>query len=90
MNEKTEHQPSSTLNLDQRRMEQDARRATRSQEKAIAETHNMIVGMIKPFVAFQTAMLKNWSDSLDLVARNYESQVQTISEAAEEQRQRVG
>ena len=51
----------------------DARRIARDQESRIAASTLVGLNAAKPFIQFQTSMLRLWADNFELVARNYEN-----------------
>ena len=51
----------------------DARRVARDQESRIVASTLVGLNAAKPFIQFQTSMLRLWADNFELVARNYEN-----------------
>jgi hypothetical protein len=66
----------------------DARRIARDQENRIAASAAVGINAAKPFVEFQTSMLRLWANNLELVARNYEKGLEAFSTAIEQQQTR--
>ncbi len=63
----------------------DTRRIAREQEGRIAATASIGLSAAKPFIQFQTSMLRLWADNFELVARNYEKGLDAFSTAIEQQ-----
>ncbi len=63
----------------------DTRRIAREQEGRIAATASIGLSAVKPFIQFQTSMLRLWADNFELVARNYEKGLDAFSTAIEQQ-----
>jgi hypothetical protein len=49
------------------------KRIARDQESRIAASTLVGLNAAKPFIQFQTSMLRLWADNFELVARNYEN-----------------
>jgi hypothetical protein len=64
----------------------DARRIAREQESRIATSAAIGLNAAKPFVQFQTSMLRIWAENLELAARNYETGLDALGMTIEEQR----
>jgi hypothetical protein len=67
----------------------DTRRIARDQESRIATTASIGLNAAKPFVEFQTSMLRLWADNFELVARNYEKGLEALSTAIEQQQSQM-
>jgi hypothetical protein len=63
----------------------DVRRIARDQESRIAATASMGLNAAKPFVQFQTSILRLWADNFELAARNYEKGLEAFSTVIEQQ-----
>jgi hypothetical protein len=63
----------------------DMRRIARDQESRIAATASMGLNAAKPFVQFQTSILRLWADNFELAARNYEKGLEAFSTVIEQQ-----
>ena len=63
----------------------DMRRIARDQESRIAATASMGLNTAKPFVQFQTSILRLWADNFELAARNYEKGLEAFSTVIEQQ-----
>jgi len=63
----------------------DARRIAREQESRLAATASMGINAAKPFIQFQTSMLRLWADNFELAARNYERGLEAFGIAIEQQ-----
>jgi hypothetical protein len=63
----------------------DARRMAREQEGRIAATAAVGFNAAKPFIQFQTSMLRLLADNLELAARNYEKGLESFGMAIEQQ-----
>jgi hypothetical protein len=66
----------------------DARRIAREQESRIAASASMGLNAAKPFVQFQTSMLRLWADNFELLARNYEKGLEAFGATIEQQQHR--
>jgi hypothetical protein len=63
----------------------DVRRIARDQESRIAATASVGLNAAKPFVQFQTSILRLWADNFELAARNYEKGLEAFSTVIEQQ-----
>jgi hypothetical protein len=63
----------------------DARRMARDQESRMAAAAAVGLHAIK----YQASFLRMWADNAELLARNYEKDLETFSSAVEEQRGRA-
>jgi hypothetical protein len=63
----------------------DARRMAREQESRIAATAAIGINAAKPFVQFQTSMLRLGAENFELAARNYERALEAFGLAIEQQ-----
>lgn len=66
----------------------DARRIAREQESRIAASASMGLNAAKPFVQFQTSMLRLWADNFEMLARNYEKGLEALGGTIEQQTHR--
>jgi hypothetical protein len=64
----------------------EVRRIAREQESRIAASAAIGLNAAKPFVQFQTSMLRIWAENLELAARNYETGLDALGMTIEEQR----
>ena len=60
----------------------DSRRLARDQDNRIAATASIGLNAIKPFVQFQSAMLRLFADNCELMAHNYETNFNALLGAA--------
>jgi hypothetical protein len=65
----------------------DARRIARDQESRIAASTLIGLNAAKPFVEFQTSMLRLFADNCELAARNYEKGLEAFGNVIEQQSQ---
>jgi hypothetical protein len=65
----------------------DARRVARDQESRIAASTLIGLNAAKPFVEFQTSMLRLFADNCELAARNYEKGLEAFGNVIEQQSQ---
>lgn len=56
----------------------DNRRIIRDHEARLAESANIVFSAVRPFIQFQTAMLRLWSDYCELTARGVETSFETV------------
>jgi hypothetical protein len=63
----------------------DARRIARDQESRIAASTLVGLNAAKPFIQFQTSMLRLWADNFELVARNYEKGLEAFGVIEQQQ-----
>jgi hypothetical protein len=61
----------------------DSRRIARDHESRIATTAAIGLTAIRPFVEFQTAMFRMYSETCELMARNCEKGLENFSKAIE-------
>ena len=57
----------------------DARRIAKEQEDRMAASASIGFNAAKPFVQFQTSMMRLFAENIDQAARNYEKSFQAIS-----------
>jgi hypothetical protein len=62
----------------------DARRMARDQETRIAAAAAVGLNAAKPFLQYQTSLLRLWADNCELIARNYEKGLDAFSNAIEQ------
>jgi hypothetical protein len=56
----------------------DSRRLARDQDSRIAATASIGLNAVKPFVQFQTSMLRLFADNCELIAHNYETHLNAL------------
>jgi hypothetical protein len=57
----------------------DARRIAREQEERVAATADIGFKAAKPFVQFQTSMMRLFAENMEQAARNYEKSFEAVS-----------
>ena len=65
----------------------DSRRFQREQEARLAATSLIGLNTVKPFIQFQTSMLRMLSESCEIMARNYEQGLEAFGTAVEQRQQ---
>jgi hypothetical protein len=65
----------------------DSRRLARDQDSRIAATASIGLNAIKPFVQFQTSILRVFADNCELMAHNYETNLNALLGASAGQQQ---
>ena len=63
----------------------DARRIAREQEGRMAASASIGLNAIKPFVQFQTAMMRVFAENIEQAARNYERNFEVFSNTVAQQ-----
>ena len=67
----------------------DSRRLAREQEARIASTSMIGFNAIKPLVAFQTSLLRVFSENCEIMALNYEKNVESVGTFIEQHLQQT-
>ena len=57
----------------------DARRIAREQEGRMAASASIGFNAVKPFVEFQTSMMRVFAENIEQAARNYEKSFEAVS-----------
>src|SRR6266404_9153012 len=63
----------------------DARRIAREQEGRMAASASIGLNAIKPFVQFQTSMMRVFAENIEQAARNYERNFEAFSNTIAQQ-----
>jgi hypothetical protein len=64
----------------------DVRRIAKEQESRVAASASIGFNTVKPFVEFQTSMMRLFAESVDQAARNYEKSFEAVSKLVEQSR----
>ena len=64
----------------------DARRIAKEQEDCMAASASIGFNAAKPFVQFQTSMMRLFAENIDQAARNYEKSFQALSNVISQSR----
>jgi hypothetical protein len=64
----------------------DARRIAKEQEDRMAASASIGFNAAKPFVQFQTSMMRLFAENIDQAARNYEKSFQALSNVISQSR----
>ena len=64
----------------------DARRIAREQEGRMAASASIGFNAVKPFVEFQTSMMRVFAENFEQAARNYERSFEAVSNIIAQQR----
>ena len=67
----------------------DARRIAREQENRIAAATAIGLNAMKPMFQYHASMLRLWADNVEMMVRNYEKGLETMSSTVEEHLQRA-
>ena len=64
----------------------DVRRIAKEQESRVAASASIGFNAVKPFVEFQTSMMRLFAESVDQAALNYEKSFEAVSKIVEQSR----
>ena len=64
----------------------DARRIAREQEGRMAASASIGLNAVKPFIQFQTSMMRVFAENFEQAARNYERSFEAVSNIIAQQR----
>ncbi len=63
----------------------DARRIAREQEGRMAASASLGLNAVKPFIQFQTSMMRVFAENIEQAARNYERNFEAFSNTIAQQ-----